>query len=168
HTEFLEEIAKLRAARRTAARVMRDRFGARNGRSLWCRFHCQTAGVSLFVEQPENNIVRTTSQALAAALGGTQSLHTNAMDEAMALPSEKAVRIALRTQQIIAYESGVPNAVDPLGGSYAIEALTDRMERGCFEYFQRIDDLGGMLEAIERGFPQREIADSAYRYQQEV
>jgi methylmalonyl-CoA mutase N-terminal domain/subunit len=124
--------------------------------------------VSLFVEQPENNIVRTTIQALAAVLGGTQSLHTNSMDEAMALPSEKAVRIALRTQQIIAHESGIPNTVDPLGGSYAIEALTNRMEQGCFEYFQKIDEMGGMLEAIERGFPQREIADSAYRYQQEV
>jgi len=161
HNDFLEEIAKLRAARRVWARVMRDRFGATNPRSLWCRFHCQTAGVSLFVEQPENNIVRTTIQALAAVLGGTQSLHTNSMDEAMALPSEKAVRIALRTQQIIAYESGVPNTVDPLGGSYAIEAMTDRMERGCLDYFARIDEMGGMLEAIEKGFPQREIADSA-------
>ena len=168
HNDFLEEIAKLRAARRVWARVMRDRFGARNERSLWCRFHCQTAGVSLFVEQPENNIVRTTVQALAAVLGGTQSLHTNSMDEAMALPSERAVRIALRTQQIIAYESGVANSVDPLGGSYAIEALTNRMEQGCFAYFEKIDDMGGMLAAIERGFPQREIADSAYRYQQEV
>jgi methylmalonyl-CoA mutase, N-terminal domain len=168
HNDFLEEIAKLRAARRIWAKVMRDRFGARNPRSLWCRFHCQTAGVSLFVEQPENNIVRTTIQALAAVLGGTQSLHTNSMDEAMALPSEKAVRIALRTQQIIAYESGVANTVDPLGGSYAIEALTDRMEDGCFDYFARIEELGGMLSAIEKGFPQREIADSAYRYQQEV
>jgi methylmalonyl-CoA mutase N-terminal domain/subunit len=168
HNDFLEEIAKLRAARRIWARVMRERFGARNERSLWCRFHCQTAGVSLFAEQPENNIVRTTIQALAAVLGGTQSLHTNSMDEAMALPSEKAVRIALRTQQIIAYESGVANTVDPLGGSYAIESLTSRMERGCFEYFGRIDAMGGMLSAIERGFPQREIADSAYRYQQEI
>jgi len=168
HNDFLEEVAKLRAARRIWAKVMRDRFGARDARSLWCRFHCQTAGVSLFVEQPENNIVRTTLQALAAVLGGTQSLHTNSMDEAMALPSEKAVRIALRTQQIIAYESGVANTVDPLGGSYVIEALTDRMERGCFEYFSRIDEMGGMLEAIEKGFPQREIADSAYRYQQEI
>jgi methylmalonyl-CoA mutase N-terminal domain/subunit len=147
---------------------MRDRFAARNERSLWCRFHCQTAGVSLFAEQPENNIVRTAIQALAAVLGGTQSLHTNSMDEAMALPSERAVRIALRTQQIIAYESGVTNSVDPLGGSYAIEALTNRMEQGCFSYFHKIDDMGGMLAAIERGFPQREIADSAYRYQQEV
>jgi methylmalonyl-CoA mutase N-terminal domain/subunit len=168
HNDFLEEIAKLRAARRVWAKVMRDRFGARNERSLWCRFHCQTAGVSLFVEQPENNIVRTAIQALAAVLGGTQSLHTNSMDEAMALPSERAVRIALRTQQIIAYESGVTNSVDPLGGSYAIEALTNRMEQGCFSYFHKIDDMGGMLAAIERGFPQREIADSAYRYQQEV
>jgi methylmalonyl-CoA mutase, N-terminal domain len=168
HNDFLEEVAKLRAARRIWARVMRERFGAHNPRSLWCRFHCQTAGVSLFVEQPENNIVRTTIQALAAVLGGTQSLHTNSMDEALALPSEKAVRIALRTQQIIAHESGVANTVDPLGGSYAIEALTDRMEQGCWDYFRQIDDLGGMLEAIERGFPQREIADSAYRYQREV
>jgi methylmalonyl-CoA mutase N-terminal domain/subunit len=168
HNDLLEEVAKLRAARRVWAKVMKERFGARKERSLWCRFHCQTAGVSLFVEQPENNIVRTTIQALAAVLGGTQSLHTNSMDEAMALPSEKAVRIALRTQQILAYESGVANTVDPLGGSYAIEALTDRMERGCFEYFLRIDDMGGMLAAIERGFPQREIADSAYRYQQEI
>jgi methylmalonyl-CoA mutase N-terminal domain/subunit len=168
HNDFLEEIAKLRAARRIWARVMRERFGARDERSLWCRFHCQTAGVSLFAEQPENNIVRTTIQALAAVLGGTQSLHTNSMDEAMALPSEKAVRIALRTQQILAHESGVANTVDPLGGSYAVEALTDRMERGCFDYFARIDAMGGMLSAIERGFPQREIAESAYRYQQEL
>ncbi|MGI9146307.1 MAG: acyl-CoA mutase large subunit family protein [Chloroflexota bacterium] len=168
HNDFLEEIAKLRAARRIWARVMKERFGAKEERSLWCRFHCQTAGVSLFVEQPENNIVRTTIQALAAVLGGTQSLHTNSMDEAMALPSERAVRIALRTQQIIAHESGVVNTVDPLGGSFAIEALTDRMEDGCLDYFARIDAMGGMLSAIEAGFPQREIADSAYRYQQEV
>ncbi|MDQ6673327.1 MAG: methylmalonyl-CoA mutase family protein [Chloroflexota bacterium] len=168
HNDFLEEIAKLRAARRIWAKVMKERFGARDERSLWCRFHCQTAGVSLFVEQPENNIVRTAIQALAAVLGGAQSLHTNSMDEAMALPSEKAVRIALRTQQIIAHESGVANTVDPLGGSYAIEALTSRMEDGCFEYFSKIDAMGGMLSAIEKGFPQREIADSAYRYQQEV
>jgi methylmalonyl-CoA mutase, N-terminal domain len=153
HNDFLEEIAKLRAARRIWARVMKERFGAREERSLWCRFHCQTAGVSLFVEQPENNIVRTTIQALAAVLGGTQSLHTNSMDEAMALPSEKAVRIALRTQQIIAFESGVTNTVDPLAGSYAVEALTNRMEQGCLDYFARIDDMGGMLSAIERGFP---------------
>jgi methylmalonyl-CoA mutase N-terminal domain/subunit len=168
HNDFLEEIAKLRAARRIWAKVMKERFGARAERSLWCRFHCQTAGVSLFVEQPENNIVRTAIQALAAVLGGAQSLHTNSMDEAMALPSEKAVRIALRTQQIIAHESGVANTVDPLGGSYAIEALTSRMEEGCFDYFSKIDAMGGMLSAIEKGYPQREIADSAYRYQQEV
>jgi methylmalonyl-CoA mutase, N-terminal domain len=168
HNDFLEEVAKLRAARRIWAKVMKDRFGAKEERSLWCRFHCQTAGVSLFVEQPENNIVRTAIQALAAVLGGTQSLHTNSMDEAMALPSEKAVRIALRTQQIIAHESGIANTVDPLGGSYAIEALTSRMEAGCLDYFSRIDAMGGMLSAIEMGFPQREIADSAYRYQQEV
>src|SRR5437870_4201717 len=168
HNDFLEEIAKLRAARRIWAKVMKDRFGAREERSLWCRFHCQTAGVSLFVEQPENNIVRTAIQALAAVLGGAQSLHTNSMDEAMALPSERAVRIALRTQQIIAHESGVANTVDPLGGSFAVEALTSPMEQGCFSYFHKIDDMGGMLAAIERGFPQREIADSAYRYQQEV
>jgi methylmalonyl-CoA mutase N-terminal domain/subunit len=168
HNDFLEEVAKLRAARRVWARIMKERFNAQHDRSLWCRFHCQTAGVSLFVEQPENNIVRTTIQALAAVLGGTQSLHTNSMDEAMALPSEKAVRIALRTQQIIAHESGVANSVDPLGGSYAIEALTNRMEEGCFSYFKRIDEMGGMFSAIERGFPQREIADSAYRYQQEI
>jgi methylmalonyl-CoA mutase, N-terminal domain len=168
HNDFLEEIAKLRAARRIWAKLMKERFGAKQERSLWCRFHCQTAGVSLFVEQPENNIVRTTIQALAAVLGGTQSLHTNSMDEAMALPSERAVRIALRTQQIIAHESGVANTVDPLGGSYTIEALTNRMEEGCFKYFEKIDELGGMIQAIERGFPQREIADSAYRYQQEV
>src|SRR4030081_1016273 len=136
HNDFLEEVAKLRAARRIWARVMKERFNARSERSLWCRFHCQTAGVSLFAEQPENNIIRTTIQAMAAVLGGTQSLHTNSMDEAMALPSEKAVRIALRTQQIIAYESGVANTVDPLAGSYAIEALTDRMETGCLDYFR--------------------------------
>ena len=147
---------------------MRERFDARNERSVWMRFHCQTAGVSLFAEQPENNIVRTTIQALAAVLGGTQSLHTNSMDEALALPSEKAARIALRTQQIIAHESGVANSVDPLGGSYFVEALTDRLERGCFEYFERIDRLGGMVPALEQGFPQREISDSAYRYQREV
>ena len=168
HNDLFEEVAKLRAARRVWAKVMRERFGARSERSLWCRFHSQTAGVSLFAEQPENNVVRTTIQALAAVLGGTQSLHTNSMDEALALPSEKAVRLALRTQQLIAHESGVANAVDPLGGSYFVEALTDRMETGCFDYLRRIDDLGGMVEAIERGFPQREIADSAYRYQQEI
>jgi methylmalonyl-CoA mutase N-terminal domain/subunit len=168
HNDLFEEVAKLRAARRVWSTLMRDRFGAQNPRSWWCRFHCQTAGVSLFAEQPENNIVRTAIQALAAVLGGTQSLHTNSMDEAIALPSERAARIALRTQQIIAYESGAVDAVDPLGGSYFVEALTDRMEQGCWDYFRRIDELGGMLPAIERGFPQREIADSAYRYQREI
>ncbi len=168
HNDFFEEVAKLRAARRVWAKVMRDRFGARDPRSLWCRFHCQTAGVSLFVEQPENNVVRTTVQALAAVLGGTQSLHTNSMDEAIALPSEKAARIALRTQQILAHESGAANTVDPLGGSYFVESLTDRMEQGCFDYFRRIDELGGMVAAVEKSFPQREIADSAYRYQREI
>ncbi|HEY3110415.1 MAG TPA: methylmalonyl-CoA mutase family protein [Chloroflexota bacterium] len=168
HNDLFEEVAKLRAARRVWARVMRDRFGARNERSLWCRFHCQTAGVSLFAAQPENNVVRTTIQALAAVLGGTQSLHTNAMDEAMALPTEKAARLALRTQQIIAHESGAANTVDPLGGSYFVEALTDRMEAACYDYFRRTEELGGMVAAIEQGFPQREIADSAYRYQCET
>jgi methylmalonyl-CoA mutase, N-terminal domain len=168
HNDFFEEIAKLRAARRVWAKVMRYRFGAKSERSWWMRFHSQTAGVSLFAEQPENNIVRTAVQALAAVLGGTQSLHTNSMDEALALPSEKAARIALRTQQILAYENGVANTVDPLAGSYFVEALTERMERGCFRYFQQIDDLGGMVTAVEQGFPQREIADSAYRYQREI
>jgi methylmalonyl-CoA mutase N-terminal domain/subunit len=168
HNDFLEEIAKLRAARRVWAKLMRHRFGARQDRSLLCRFHCQTAGVSLFANQPEINIIRTTIQALAAVLGGAQSLHTNSMDEALALPSEKAARIALRTQQVIAFESGVTNTVDPLGGSYAIEALTDRMEEGCWRYFQQIDERGGMIAALENGYPQREIADSAYRYQREV
>jgi methylmalonyl-CoA mutase N-terminal domain/subunit len=169
HNDLFEEVAKLRAARRVWAKVMRDRFGAKNERSLWCRFHSQTAGVSLFAEQPENNVVRTTIQALAAVLGGTQSLHTNSLDEALALPSEKAVRIALRTQQILAHESGVVNTVDPLGGSYFVEALTDQMEKGCFDYFRQIDEqFGGMVPAIEDGFPQREIADSAFRYQLEI
>jgi len=168
HIDFFEEICKYRAARRIWSRHMRERYGAKDPKSWQLRFHTQTAGCSATAQQPENNIVRTTIQALAAVLGGTQSLHTNSMDEAMALPSEKAVRIALRTQQIIAHESGVTNTVDPLGGSFAIEALTDRMERGCLDYFTRIDDMGGMLSAIERGFPQREIADSAYRYQQEI
>jgi len=147
---------------------MRERFGAKNPRSWWMRFHTQTAGCSLTAQQPENNIVRTAIQALAAVLGGTQSLHTNSMDEALALPSESAVRIALRTQQIIAHESGVVNTVDPLAGSYFIEALTNRMEEEAYEYFRKIESLGGMLGAIERGFPQREIAESAYRYQREI
>ena len=168
HNDFFEEIAKYRAARRIWAREMKERFEAKNPRSWWMRFHTQTAGCSLTAQQPENNIVRTAIQALAAVLGGTQSLHTNSMDEALALPSESAVRIALRTQQIIAHESGVVNTVDPLAGSYFVEALTNRMEEEAYEYFRKIESLGGMLGAIERGFPQREIAESAYRYQREI
>jgi len=168
HNDFFEEIAKFRAARRIWAREMKERFGAKNPRSWWMRFHTQTAGCSLTAQQPENNIVRTAIQALAAVLGGTQSLHTNSMDEALALPSESAVCIALRTQQIIAHESGVANTVDPLAGSYFVEALTNRMEEEAYEYFRKIESLGGMLGAIERGFPQREIAESAYRYQREI
>ncbi|HJX69501.1 MAG TPA: methylmalonyl-CoA mutase family protein [Dehalococcoidia bacterium] len=168
HNDLFEEIAKFRAARRIWAREMRQRFGAEKERSWWLRFHTQTAGSSLTAQQPENNIVRTVIQALAAVLGGTQSLHTNSMDEALSLPSEKAVRIALRTQQIIAHESGVVNAVDPLGGSFMVEALTNQMEQAAHEYFKRIDSLGGVITAIERGFFQREIAQSAYRYQQEI
>jgi len=168
HNDFFEEIAKYRAARSIWAREMKETIGTKNPRSWWMRFHTQTAGCSLTAQQPENNIVRTAIQALAAVLGGTQSLHTNSMDEALALPSESAVRIALRTQQIIAHESGVVNTVDPLGGSYFVEALTNRMEEEAYEYFRKIESLGGMLGAIERGFPQREIAESAYRYQREI
>ncbi len=168
HNDFFEEIAKFRAARRIWAREMKERFKARNDRSCWLRFHTQTAGCSLTEQQPENNIIRTTIQALAAVLGGTQSLHTNSMDEAMALPSEKAVRIALRTQQIIAHESGVTGSVDPLGGSFMVEALTSEMEAAAREYFRKIDSLGGVVAAIDKGFFQREIAQSAYRYQREI
>jgi methylmalonyl-CoA mutase N-terminal domain/subunit len=168
HSDFLEEIAKFRAARRIWARLMRDRYGARNPRSWWMRFHTQTAGCSLTAHQPENNIVRTAIEALAAVLGGTQSLHTNSMDEALALPSERAVTIALRTQQIIAHESGVANTVDPLAGSYYVEASTDRLEAEALEYFRRIEALGGVIPAIEAGFFQREIAEAAFRYQQEI
>jgi methylmalonyl-CoA mutase N-terminal domain/subunit len=168
HNDLLEEVAKYRAARRVWARVMRERFGAKNPRSWWLRFHAQTAGCSLTAQQPEVNIVRTTIQALAAVLGGCQSLHTNSMDEALALPSEKAATIALRTQQVIAEESGVTNTVDPLGGSYAVEALTDRMERECLAYFRQIEERGGVIAAIRAGFFQAEIADAAYRYQQEI
>ena len=168
HNDFFEEIAKVRAARRIWARLMRERFGAKDPRSWWLRFHSQTAGVSLFAEQPELNVVRTTIQALAAVLGGTQSLHTNALDEAISLPTDFAARIALRTQQIIAHESGVTNTVDPLGGSYFVEALTDRMEAGANAYFEQIEALGGVIPAIKAGFFQREIADSAYRYQREI
>ena len=168
HNDFFEEIAKYRAARRIWSREMRHTFGAKNPRSWLMRFHTQTAGVSLTAQQPENNIVRVAIQALAAVLGGAQSLHTNSMDEALALPSEHAVTIALRTQQIIAEESGVANTIDPLGGSFFVEALTNRLEREAYEYFRRIDALGGVLPAIEKGFFQSEISDSAYRYQWEI
>jgi methylmalonyl-CoA mutase N-terminal domain/subunit len=168
HIDFFEEIAKYRAARRIWARELRDRYGATEERSLLMRFHTQTAGVSLTAQQPLVNIVRTTIEALAGVLGGTQSLHTNSYDEALALPTEEAVQIALRTQQVIAHETGVTNTIDPLGGSYFLEKLTDEMERAAYGYFARIDELGGMVEAIKRGFPQREIADAAFRYQQEV
>jgi methylmalonyl-CoA mutase N-terminal domain/subunit len=168
HNDFFEEIAKYRAARRIWYKVMRDRFGARNPRSWTLRFHTQTAGVSLTAQQPLNNIVRVAIQALAGVLGGTQSLHTDAYDEALALPSDEAALIALRTQQIIAHESGVVNTVDPLGGSYFLEKLTRDLEEGAFEYFRKIDDFGGMIEAIEAGFPQREIQDASYEFQKAV
>ena len=168
HIDFFEEIAKFRAARRIWARWMRDKYGARDERSWKLRFHTQTAGVSLTAQQPELNIARTAVEALAAVLGGTQSLHTNAMDEVLALPTDKAARIALRTQQMLAYESGVANTVDPLGGSYFVEALTDEMERQAEVYFKRIEELGGVIPAIEAAFFQKEIADSAFRYQQEL
>jgi methylmalonyl-CoA mutase, N-terminal domain len=167
HIDFFEEIAKYRAARRIWARELRDTYGARNLKSLLMRFHTQTAGVSLTAQQPLNNIARTALEALAGVLGGTQSLHTNSFDEALALPTEEAVRVALRTQQIIAHETGVTNTIDPLGGSYFVEALTDRMEALAYDYFRRIDELGGMTEAVKQGFPQREIADAAYELQRE-
>ncbi len=166
--DFFEEIAKYRAARRIWAKEMRETFGARQERSMQMRFHTQTAGVSLTAQQPLNNIVRTAIEALAAVLGGTQSLHTNSYDEALALPTEQAVTIALRTQQMIAHETGVASTVDPLGGSYLVEALTDEMEARCYEYFAKIDALGGMVEAVKRNYPQREIADAAFRLQQEI
>ena len=168
HNDLFEEIAKYRAARKVWARVMRERFGAKNPRSWMCRFHTQTAGCSLTAQQPYNNVVRTTIQALAAVLGGTQSLHTNSLDEAWALPTEEAVTLALRTQQVLAHESGLVNTVDPLAGSYFIEKLTLETERACYDYFHRIDALGGMVAAIERAFPQKEIHDASYAYQQEV
>jgi len=168
HNDLFEEIAKYRVARRIWAREMKERFGAKNPRAWWLRFHTQTAGCSLTAQQPENNVVRTTIQALAAVLGGTQSLHTNSMDEALALPSELAARVALRTQQIIAYESGVTNTIDPLAGSYFVEALTNRMEKEAYQYFEKIEKIGGVIPAIERGFFQREIAEAAYRYQHEI
>jgi methylmalonyl-CoA mutase, N-terminal domain len=168
HIDFFEEIAKYRAARRIWAREMRETFGARNPTSWRMRFHSQTAGVSLTAQQPLNNIVRTALEALSSVLGGTQSLHTNSYDEALALPTEEAVRVALRTQQIIAHETGVTNTIDPLGGSWFVESLTNRMEEAAYEYFRRIDELGGMVEAVKRNFPQREIADASWRYQTEV
>lgn len=168
HSDFFEEIAKFRAARRMWASIMRERFGAKNPRSWLLRTHAQTAGCSLTAQQPLNNIVRVAVQALAGVLGGTQSLHTNSMDETLALPSEQAVLVALRTQQIIAEETGVSNFVDPLGGSYAVEALTDRLEKEAYGYIHRIDELGGIIRAIELGYPQKEIAEAAFRYQQEL
>jgi methylmalonyl-CoA mutase N-terminal domain/subunit len=168
HIDFFEEIAKYRAARRIWAREMRDTFGARNPASWRMRFHTQTAGVSLTAQQPLNNVVRTALEALGAALGGTQSLHTNSYDEALALPTEDAVRLALRTQQIIAHETGVTSTIDPLGGSYFVESLTDRMEEAAYRYFEKIESLGGMVEAVKRNFPQSEIADASWRYQREV
>jgi methylmalonyl-CoA mutase N-terminal domain/subunit len=168
HSDFFEEIAKFRAARRIWARTMKERFGAKNPRSWMCRFHTQTAGVSLTAQQPYNNVVRTALQALAGVLGGTQSLHTNSLDEALALPTEEAVTIALRTQQIIAHESGVTNTPDPLGGSYFVEKLTNDIEAEALEYFRKIDALGGMVAAVERGFPQREIQEAAFQFQKAV
>ncbi|MGN6258027.1 MAG: acyl-CoA mutase large subunit family protein [Solirubrobacterales bacterium] len=168
HIDFFEEIAKYRAARRIWAREMKETYGATREESMRLRFHTQTAGVSLTAQQPLNNVVRTALEALAAVMGGTQSLHTNSFDEALALPTEEAVRVALRTQQIIATETGVANTADPLGGSWFVEKLTDEMERAAYEYFARIDELGGMVEAIRRNFPQREIAEASFRYQQEL
>src|ERR671911_380180 len=167
HIDFFEEIAKYRAARRIWARELRETFGARDERSLLMRFHSQTAGVSLTAQQPLNNIVRTATEALSAVLGGTQSLHTNSYDEALALPTEEAVRVALRTQQILAHETGVTSTIDPLGGSYFVEALTDRMEEAAYAEFRKIDELGGMVEAIKQSYPQREIADASFRLQEE-
>ena len=168
HNDFLEEVAKLRAARRIWARVMKDRFHAKSERSMLLRTHAQTAGASLTAQQPLNNIVRVAIQALAGVMGGVQSLHTNSMDETLALPTEGAVMVALRTQQIIAEESGVANTIDPLGGSYAVEALTDRIEREALEYIRKIDEMGGMIRAIDTGYPQREIADAAFHYQRQL
>src|SRR5437899_10050201 len=168
HNDFFEEIAKFRASRKIWYRLMKDRFHAKNERTRLMRFHTQTAGVSLTAQQPMNNIARVAIQALAAVLGGTQSLHTDAHDEALALPTAEAARIALRTQQIIAYESGVPQTVDPLGGSYFLETMTLQMEKGAFDYFDKLDSMGGMVKAIERGYPQKEIAEASYQYQRAV
>jgi methylmalonyl-CoA mutase N-terminal domain/subunit len=168
HIDFFEEIAKFRAARRIWATVMKEKYGAGDERSLRMRFHTQTAGVSLTAQEPLNNVARTAFEALAAILGGTQSLHTNSLDEALALPTEEAVRIAVRTQQIAALETGVTNTIDPLGGSYFVEALTDEIERQAYDYFRQIDEMGGMIRAIEAGFPMREIAEASARYQREL
>jgi methylmalonyl-CoA mutase N-terminal domain/subunit len=168
HNDFFEEIAKFRAARRMWARIMRERFGAKSPRSWWLRTHAQTAGVTLTAQQPHNNIARVTLQALAGVLGGTQSLHTNSMDETYALPTEEAVTVALRTQQIIAYESGVAEVADPLGGSYFLEALTNQVENAAWAYIKTIDELGGMVAAVEAGYPQREIAEASFRFQQQL
>src|SRR5690242_9564580 len=168
HNDFFEEIAKFRAARRLWARLMRERYGAKDPRSWLLRCHAQTAGVSLTAQQPDNNIVRTSLQALAAVLGGTNSLHTNSLDEALALPTERAALLALRTQQIIAHESGVVNTVDPLGGSYFVEELTNQTEQAAMDYLNRIDALGGVLACVQNGFFQKEIAEAAYRFQREV
>jgi methylmalonyl-CoA mutase N-terminal domain/subunit len=168
HNDLFEEVAKFRAARKVWARVIRERFGAKNPRSWTCRFHTQTAGCSLTAQQPYNNVVRTTIQALAAVLGGTQSLHTNSLDEAWSLPTEDAATLALRTQQVLAYESGLTEVVDPLAGSYLLEKLTLQTERACYEYFDKIDAMGGMVAAIEKGFPQREIHEAAYAYQRAI
>ncbi len=168
HLDFFEEVAKFRAARRIWATDMREKYGAKNPKSWLMRFHTQTAGCSLTAQQPFNNVVRTALEGLAAVMGGTQSLHTNSMDETLALPSEEAVHVALRTQQVIAFESGVANVIDPRGGSYYVEALTDKMEKGCREYFDQIEKLGGVIPAIEKGFFQREIARAAFRYQREI
>lgn len=168
HIDFFEEIAKLRAARRIWAKAMRERYGSQDERSWWMRFHTQTAGCSLTAQQPYNNVIRTATEALAAVLGGTQSLHTNSLDEVLCLPSDHAVQIALRTQQIIAEETGVVNTIDPLAGSYFVEALTNKMEEQAWEYIHKIDDMGGMVKAIEKGFPQMEISDAAYKFQRQI
>jgi len=168
HTDFFEEIAKFRAARRLWAKIMRERFGAKKEKSLMLRFHTQTAGSTLTAQQPDNNVVRVALQALAAVLGGTQSLHTNSRDEALALPTEESVRIALRTQQIIAYESGVADTIDPLAGSYYVESLTNALQQKAEEYIARIDEMGGAVKAVENGYMQREIQDAAYEYQRSV
>jgi methylmalonyl-CoA mutase N-terminal domain/subunit len=168
HNNLLEEVAKFRAARRMWAKIMKERFKAKDPRSLMLRFHTQTAGCTLTAQQPDNNIMRVTMQALAAVLGGTQSLHTNSRDEALALPTEESVRIALRTQQVIAYESGVADSIDPLAGSFLVESLTDQIEKAAFDYIDKIDKLGGAVEAISRGFQQKEIQDSAYAYQRSI